>query len=487
MKKALPILLVLGIGAIALYVVVDFKTSRLTAARIQEIQDAEERLAQAETKGTSPADATAPANGEPSAEPAPDAGDSQPKTEDVPAVAPKPAKILPPAIVAVAPESMPATAPDTFTVALECTNGIFAVECRKDWAPNGVERFYELVKDGYFTDMRVFRVVKGPNLSVAQFGISGDPQKSAKWLESNIQDDPVRESNVTGTVTFAAAGQPNTRSAQLFVNLADNTFLDDRGFAPIGKVVFGMDTAQGLYSGYGEQLTQLQGQIAAMGNSFLDSQFPKLDSIKRAFFVEKIEEVKAPEPIVATPKEPTRHPMETAPSVYKVRLETTKGFMIVECHREWAPLGADRFFTLVKQGFYNGSPFFRVITEPKPYIAQFGINVDSYANEDWAKDTLDLDPVKESNTVGRVSFAMKPGRPETRSFQVFINLADNSRLDGLGIAPFGEIVEGMDVVRNLYSGYQDKADQAGMIETGETFWLAGYPLMDIIKKATIVE
>ncbi len=283
MKRALPILAVLVAGAIALAAVYHFRTSRLTPARIQEIREAEKRLAVAEGAEDSAAEASETA-----------ATDSVSDAEDSvtsPAVTPPAADKSPLDVVAIASESMPETAPDTFTVAFDCTNGLFAVECHKDWAPKGAERFYELVRSGYFTDMRVFRVVPG---FVVQFGISGDPQESEKWLDSTIPADPVKQPNVKGTLTFAMApGRLDSRSAQLFINLEDNSGqLDDRGFAPIGKVVYGMDTVEGFYSGYGENITQLQGRIKEMGNAFLDQNFPNLDSIKRAMFVEKIEEGK---------------------------------------------------------------------------------------------------------------------------------------------------------------------------------------------------
>jgi len=145
-----------------------------------------------------------------------------------------------------------------------------------------VDRFYNLVKNGFFDDVRFFRVVPG---FVVQFGISGDPSLATKWLESNIQDDPVKESNKRGYLTFAKSGQPNSRSTQIFINLADNQNLDDMGFSPFARVTKGMDVVDKFYGEYGEQLTQLQGQIAAQGNDFLKKEYPELDYIKKATIV----------------------------------------------------------------------------------------------------------------------------------------------------------------------------------------------------------
>ena len=189
------------------------------------------------------------------------------------------------AAVAAAPEKLmdPAklseTAPATYKAKFETTKGIFVIEVHRDWAPNGADRFYNLVKAGYFDEVKFFRVVPG---FVVQFGIHGDPSIASKWLKSNIQDDPVKESNKKGYLTFAMSSAPNSRSVQMFINLRDNTGLDAKGFAPLGKVISGMDIVEKLYDGYGEGLTQLQGRIAAEGNPFLEKNYPQLDGIKKA-------------------------------------------------------------------------------------------------------------------------------------------------------------------------------------------------------------
>lgn len=173
-------------------------------------------------------------------------------------------------------------APENFKVKFATTKGNFTVEIRRDWSPNGADRFYNLVKSGFFNDIAFFRVLSG---FVAQFGIHGDPQVSAKWRTAAIPDDPVKQSNARGTLTFATAG-PNTRTSQLFINYRDNSNLDKMGFSPIGKVIEGMEVVDSLYSGYGEGSPQgkgpNQGAIQARGNEYLKAEFPKLDYITGA-------------------------------------------------------------------------------------------------------------------------------------------------------------------------------------------------------------
>lgn len=155
----------------------------------------------------------------------------------------------------------------------------FTVEVHPEWAPKGAARFHELIHEGFFKDVRFFRVVSG---FMAQFGINGNPAIQAKWRDANIQDDPAKESNHRGYMTFANAG-PNTRSTQLFINFKDNAFLDSQGFPPFAKVTKGMDAVDALYSGYGEGAPSGngpdQGMIQAQGNSYLAQSFPKLSYV----------------------------------------------------------------------------------------------------------------------------------------------------------------------------------------------------------------
>jgi peptidyl-prolyl cis-trans isomerase A (cyclophilin A) len=175
--------------------------------------------------------------------------------------------------------------PDTYTVELDTTKGPILIEVRSDWAPIGAARFYELVKDGYYTDVAFFRVISG---FMAQVGISGDPAVNTEWRTKAIPDDPVMASNTRGTVTFATSG-PNSRTTQFFINFADNSRLDGMGFAPFGKVK-DMAPVDGLYSGYGEGAPRgrgpSQGRLQTEGNAYLKESFPKLDYIKSARIIE---------------------------------------------------------------------------------------------------------------------------------------------------------------------------------------------------------
>jgi cyclophilin family peptidyl-prolyl cis-trans isomerase len=173
-----------------------------------------------------------------------------------------------------------------FQVRFETTQGAFVVEAHPEWAPQGVARFRELVSAKYFDDSRFFRVVAK---FIAQFGIAGDPKVTAAWKGRTIPDDPPdksRQSNLRGTLAFAMTG-PGTRSTQIYINLADNARLDAQGFAPIGRVVSGMDVVDRLYAGYGEgagggMRGGQQGKMLEGGNAHLDASFPKLDHLVRA-------------------------------------------------------------------------------------------------------------------------------------------------------------------------------------------------------------
>ncbi|HTQ52293.1 MAG TPA: peptidylprolyl isomerase [Candidatus Acidoferrales bacterium] len=183
------------------------------------------------------------------------------------------------------PAKLTAKAPETFKVQFNTTKGKFTVAVTRSLAPNGANRFYNLVRSGYFTDVAFFRVIPG---FMCQFGIHGDPSVSAKWREAAIPDDPVKGSNTRGTITFATAG-PNTRTSQLFINFGDNTGLDAQGFAPFGKVIEGMSVVDKINGEYGEGAPSGngpdQGRIQMEGNAYLEKNFPDLDYIKSATMV----------------------------------------------------------------------------------------------------------------------------------------------------------------------------------------------------------
>jgi len=180
------------------------------------------------------------------------------------------------------PSKATAKAPETFKAKFTTAKGDFVIQVHRDWSPNGADRFYNLVRMGFFDDTRFFRAIDG---FMVQFGISGDPAVAKKWQEQNIADDPVKQSNKRGYVTFAQRGTPNTRGTQVFINYGDNARLD-ANFAPFGQVVQGMEVVDSLYKGYGEGAPMGagpdQGLIQAQGNAYLDARFPKLDGIKHA-------------------------------------------------------------------------------------------------------------------------------------------------------------------------------------------------------------
>jgi peptidyl-prolyl cis-trans isomerase A (cyclophilin A) len=226
--------------------------------------------------------------------PPPPAEPAKPVEMPPPAAAPthtapaKPAEATPPPegkAALLAPKSLTAEAPAKYKVKFTTTKGDFVVEVTRDWAPQGADRFYNLVKHGYFEDTRFFRVIKG---FMVQFGIHGDPAVNDVWQPARITDDPVKQSNKRGYITFATAG-PNTRTTQVFINYKDNANLDAMGFAPFGSVVSGLKTVDALNGEYGEGapggMGPSQPRMQSEGNAYLQKDFPKLDYIKSAKLV----------------------------------------------------------------------------------------------------------------------------------------------------------------------------------------------------------
>ena len=183
------------------------------------------------------------------------------------------------------PASLDEKAPDVYKVKFDTSKGSFVVEVHRDWAPNGADRFYNLVENGFYNDARFFRVISD---FMVQFGINGNPKISQVWQDANIPDDPVKQSNIRGMITFATAG-PDTRTTQVFINFGDNAALDGQGFSPFGKVISGMDVVDSLYAGYGEGSAKghgpNQGIVQSLGNAYLEKAFSQLDYIKTATIV----------------------------------------------------------------------------------------------------------------------------------------------------------------------------------------------------------
>src|SRR5258708_6535202 len=175
------------------------------------------------------------------------------------------------------PAALKAKAPEVFKAQFTTTKGDFIVEVHRDWAPIGADRFYNLVKSGFFNDCGFFRVMPG---FMVQFGMSPKPAINKAWEKASIKDDPVKVGNKRGNLVFAALQIPNSRTTQIFINFKENSFLDTQGFAAFGNVTEGMDVVDRIYSGYGE--TPDQNLIRTEGKPYLDKNFPKFDSIKTA-------------------------------------------------------------------------------------------------------------------------------------------------------------------------------------------------------------
>lgn len=384
------------------------------------------------------------------------------------------------------------TAPAEFRVRFETTKGSFTVLCRREWAPRGVDRFYNLVQMGYFEDVAFFRAVKN---FVVQFGIHGDPAVNSKWMmnrQAHIPADPVKLGNQAGVLTFAQTQDPNSRTVQLFINLKSNTFLDRMSFSGIGKVEGeGLQVVRKLYTGYGEQPTSQQGRIAMLGNAALRDDFPKLDYIKRC----RVLPVKKKEDAGAKPEdEPGQEKPEDAllaperatlkaPDRFRVRFRTSEGSFIVRCERAWAPRGVDRFYNLVKLGYFKDVAFFRAVPG---FVVQFGIHGRPEVNQKWMLNRsawIKADPVKLGNEPGVLTFAQ--GRsPDTRSVQLFVNLKDNTFLDRMSFAGIGKVEgDGMKVVRKLHTGYAEAptSQQMRIAQEGNAYLRKTFPELDYIQ------
>jgi len=177
--------------------------------------------------------------------------------------------------------------PAKFKVKFETTKGDVVIAVTRAWSPGGADRLYNLVQIGFFEDIAFFRAIKG---FMVQFGVSGYPEVAAVWREANFDDDPVKQSNKRGYLTYAKSGSPNSRTTQMFINYKDNVMLDKQGFSPVGQVVEGMDIVDSLYTGYGEGAPSgrgpHQGKVQMAGNAYLKKDFPELDYIKKATIVE---------------------------------------------------------------------------------------------------------------------------------------------------------------------------------------------------------
>lgn len=191
---------------------------------------------------------------------------------------------------------------------------------------------------------------------------------------------------------------------------------------------------------------------------------------------------KAPEPVPAPPpKKVEKAPEEKAATTFKVKFDTSKGPVIIEVHRDWAPIGAAHFEQLVKSGFYNGARFFRVVPN---FVVQFGLAADPAVTKKW-DNVIQDDPVTQTNRIGTLTYATRG--PGTRTTQLFINIGSNQGLDAQGFAPFGIVIEGMSAVQQIYPGYGERPDQGEITNKGNAYLEANFPQMDYIKTATIMK
>jgi peptidyl-prolyl cis-trans isomerase A (cyclophilin A) len=181
------------------------------------------------------------------------------------------------------PAGLNETAPATYNVKFDTSAGEFVVKVTRDWAPNGADRFYNLVKNGYYDDVRFFRAIAG---FMVQFGINGEPAVNTAWRNARIAPDPVKQSNKKGYITYAMGATPDTRTTQVFINYGNNANLDKMGFAPFGEVIKGIEVVDKLHTGYGEGAPRGKGPdqslVQEKGNAYLTTNFPKLDYVKKA-------------------------------------------------------------------------------------------------------------------------------------------------------------------------------------------------------------
>lgn len=177
------------------------------------------------------------------------------------------------------PTQLSERAPDSFRARFDTSQGSFVIAVEREWAPLAADRFYNLVKNGFYNESRFFRVLDG---FMVQFGLHADPAVQSAWRTANLKDEPAMKSNTRGFVSFTRESGPNSRYTMIFINFKDNSYLDAEGFAPFGQVVSGMEVADKLYSGYGRQNIPDQRRILREGNAYLLAEYPKLDFVKTA-------------------------------------------------------------------------------------------------------------------------------------------------------------------------------------------------------------
>lgn len=372
-------------------------------------------------------------------------------------------------------------APASFQVAFSTSisDEPIVIEAYREWAPLGVDRFYALVQDNYY-DCSVFhRFAPG---FVVQFGIASDPAETDKWSDP-ILDDPVEQSNDESYVTFATAGE-DTRTTQVFINIGDNWELNNRGFAPFGKVIKGYDLVKKIYNPTPEDVGGVdQDDLSTKGSSWAFSEYPKLDFVKNTKILSTSDKPLAEaDDGTCVPRAHDINPnnIEEAPEAFVVEFHTTASSrpIVIQVARDWSPIGVDRFYALLQDNFYDCATFFRVAPN---FVVQYGIAAEPSQTQKWS-DPISDDPVTQSNLKGFVTFATSGS--DTRTAQIFINLKDNASLDSKGFTPFGEVISGLDVVESFYNptpGDQGGANQGKLRSQGNEWILNEYPDIDYVK------
>ncbi|MCC6794601.1 MAG: peptidylprolyl isomerase [Candidatus Hydrogenedentes bacterium] len=395
---------------------------------------------------------------------------------------------LPPSLTIIPIEYAQEKTPEDFTALFKTTKGYFAVEFRREWAPIGADRIYALLLSRFFNGTRIFRMVPG---FVAQFGISGDPKTTAHWKDKKIDDDPPKHPNEEGTLAFASHELANSRVTQVFINLADNTpELERLGYAPVGKIIFGMDVVKSFYGDYADDTNMFQQDFELKGEPFFEERFPKLDRIVQVNLIEHVSDPVSVDVYLRAIAGDMRveagaTDTEIAPETFKVRFECSMGNFTIECIRSWAPIGVDRFYALARNGFFNDSKFFRVIPD---YIVQFGLPAEPEKYADWVNSRIPDDANQVSNTEGTIVFAQPVNVINARSTQIYINLRDNSStLDAMSFKPFGRVIEGMDVVRKISSVYGEFPDRYRIWKEGNAYLDPYFPGLDGITAVNIVD
>jgi len=356
----------------------------------------------------------------------------------------------------------------------------FVLELNSTWAPLGTERLIELVEANFFNQARFFRVL--PKF-MAQFGMAADPKVHAMWSKRKLRDDPVIASNVRGTVSFAMSG-PNTRTTQLFVNTVDNHRLDKEGFAPIGRIVRGMDTVGRINSRHKELPSQ--GKIYNRGNVYLKEAFPDLSYVVSARVLTPGSSGGDGRTLVECQ---VRH-QEGGPLGKLASLQLSSR-VVLDVREDWAPLGAGRFLDLVTSGALDRSAFYRAVPN---FVAQFGVPREANLFTQWVGNSIPDDAHNEVPFLkGSLSFAASGS--SARDCELFFSLG---QLSFLGKAPWERVVafvvEGASLLDAIYTGYGDVSPVLGhgpeqaqvRSKNGYAYLDRKFPLLSSLESCSVV-